>query len=336
MQEVARARAPIHHPLAEGEVMKLRTIGATLALLLVARGETLAQGTSESSSPVQGSPAYEAPARLALAMPATFSGLDAPPAPGAVVPSTDAGEFMAIRTASRFEAVRYIPRRGRGYRPVPPRSDAVIYQPRYRPPPKTSGAPASRGASTAHMQLHGGFVERNGHGATSFAVGFRGGPTVGEIVQLGIGADWYHESESERDVVSPAQPHGGRDITTTHVLSRTNADLIPIQAHLQLDFGRRAALFPYVGVAGGYQLLLLSAEDYETGASYDATFGGWGWQAFGGMALRLSGQARLFGEVFMNTANVERDIQDPVTGVTFREVTDTDAVGMRFGLNWGI
>lgn len=314
--------------------MKLRTIGATLALLLLARHETLAQETPESSSPAQGPPAYEAPARLDLGPPNSFSGLDGSPALDAVVPSTAAVEFMAFRPAPRFEALRYTPRRG--YRPAPPRSEAVIYRPRYRPPPSTSGAPASRGASTANLQLHGGFVERKGHGATSFAVGFRGGPTVGEVVQLGIGADWYHESESERDVVSPAQPMGGREVTTTHVLSRTNADLIPIQAHLQLDFGRRTALFPYVGVAGGYQVLLLSAEDYESGTSYDATFGGWGWQAFGGMALRLSGQARLFGEVFMNTANVERDVQDPATGVTFREVTDTDAVGMRFGLNWGI
>ena len=313
--------------------MKLRTIGATLALLLLARGETLAQGTSDSSSPVQGSPAFEAPARLALAMPTAFSGLDGSLALDAIVPSTSAVEFMAFRPVPRSEALRYTPRRSRWVRP--PRSEAVIYQPRYRPPASTSGASAS-GASTAHLQLHGGFVERKGHGATSFAVGFRGGPTVGEIVQLGIGADWYHESESERDVVAPAQPVGGREITTTHVLSRANADLIPIQAHLQLDFGRRAALFPYVGVAGGYQVLVLSGEDYQSGTSYDATFGGWGWQAFGGMALRLSGQARLFGEVFMNTANVERDVQDPATGVTFREVTDTDGVGMRFGLNWGI
>ena len=308
--------------------MKLRTIGATLALLLLARGETLAQDKFEDTSLVPVSPASEAPARLALAMPTLFFGLDSPSSLEAVVPVTAAVEYTQKATETTIETVTFHPRRGRWHR-SPPRSEAVIYQSRTRSTPVSSGPP------TAFMQLHGGFIEREGHGATSFAAGFRCGPQVGEGVQLGIGADWYHESESQRQVVAQ-NTQGGRDITTTNVLSRTSADLVPIQAHVQLNLGsRRSGIFPYFGAAGGYQILFLSAEDYQTGASYDATFGGWGWQAFGGLSLRLSNEARLFGEAFMNIGDVERDVQDP-SGTTYREVTNTDGGGMRFGLNWGI
>ena len=225
--------------------------------------------------------------------------------------------------------------------PAAPRFDAVRYQPRYRPPPvgpasSPEPAPArKREPADAHFQIHAGFIERDGDGPTSFAVGFRAGPTIGNAVQLGLGVDWYHESESEREVVGSAV-QGGRPVTTTNVLARTNADLVPIQAHIQLGGAGRVPLGIYVGAAGGYQYLMLSADDYATNTQFDATYGGWGWQAWGGVALRLSSNARLFGEVFRNTGNVERDVNDPATGLTYREGTNTDGVGMRFGLNFGI
>ena len=82
-------------------------------------------------------------------------------------------------------------------------------------------------------------------------------------------------------------------------------------------------------------MLFLSATDYQTGADFEATFGGWGWQAWGGAALPLSGRSRMFGEAFLNSGDVERDVFDPASGVTYREIVDADGLGMRFGLTWG-
>src|SRR5262249_1569650 len=91
---------------------------------------------------------------------------------------------------------------------------------------------------------------------------------------------------------------------------------------------------PYFGIGGGYEVLFLNAKDFQTGEKFDGTFGGWGWEAWGGAALPLSGNTRLAAEVFTNTASVERDVDDP-SGATFHEVVDLDGVGMRFGVNWG-
>ena len=306
--------------------MKFRTIGATVALLLLARGEAFASDSSENL-PAARSIAALGTARLVYEPAAPI--VPSTPVLGTTVPVA-AAEFTTARQPQTVETVTY--RSRAPWRRVTPRSDAVIYQPRYR---ASSSSSVTRTTPTAHLQLHGGFMERTGHGATSFASGLRFGPSVG-AVQLGIGADWYHESESERDVVGQSF-QGGRPVTTTHVLSRTSADLVPVQAHLQLNLGGRSAgLFPYVGAAGGYQLLFLTAQDFETGETYEASFGGWGWQAFGGLGLRLASHAHLFGEAFMNTGNVERDVTDPASGATYREVTDTDGTGLRFGLNWGI
>lgn len=290
-----------------------RTTGAVTALLLAMCGRAVAQEPNLEPSLDPGSPApWAAPAFGSYSPLVGLTGT--PPREGAWAPVTLIG-------APRLEAVRYQPR----FRPPPTSTTSAS-----EPAPRTK-----RGPAEAHLQLHAGFIERNGDGPTSFAAGLRFGPTIGDVVQLGLGVDWYHESESEREVVG-SSVQGGRPVTTTNVLARTSADLVPLQAHIQLGGAGRVPFGLYVGAAGGYQYLMLSADDYATNTQFDATYGGWGWQAFGGVALRLSSTARLFGEVFRNTGTVERDVNDPATGLTYKEGTDTDGVGMRFGLNFGI
>jgi hypothetical protein len=208
-----------------------------------------------------------------------------------------------------------------------PRSDAVSYRPRNR---ERSGGYVH----AAPAQLHVGFFDPEGSGATSFAIGFRGGPAIDEHIQLGFGADWYHKSESQRTVVGTTF-QGGQPVTVTRVLARASSNLLPFQGYLQVSGGDNLSVIPYFGVAGEYQVLLLSATDYQTGADYDATFGGWGWQVWGGAALPLSGRSRMFGEVFVNDGDVERDVDDPASGATFRESVSSNGLGMRFGLSWG-
>lgn len=211
--------------------------------------------------------------------------------------------------------------------PVAPRFESVRYWRHAPEPPERHELPSP-------VQLHGGFFDPDGSGATSFAFGFRGGPSVDEHIQLGIGVDWYHESENQRDVVGQSV-QGGRPVTVTRELARASSDLVPVLAFLQVNLGSGRSLVPYAGIAGEYQVLFLSATDFQTGAGYDATFGGWGWQAWGGLGLPIGSRSRLFGEVFVNSGEVGRDVDDPVGGVTYREIVDADGAGMRFGLSWG-
>jgi hypothetical protein len=211
--------------------------------------------------------------------------------------------------------------------PVAPRFESVRYWRRAPEPPE-------RHATSSPVQIHGGFFSPDGSDATSFAFGFRGGPAIDERIQLGVGIDWYHQSENQREVVSQSS-QGGRPITVTRDLAHASSDLVPFQAFLQLNLGSGRSLVPYVGIAGEYQVLFLSATDYQTGAAYDATFGGWGWQAWGGAALPLGSRSRLFGEAFVNSGEVGRDVDDPAGGVPYREIVDAGGTGLRFGLSWG-
>jgi hypothetical protein len=227
---------------------------------------------------------------------------------GAAAPAEFA--YTGAPSGARFDAVRYQPRSHRG------------------------GFDSGRAAGESPTQIHIGFFEPDGNGATSFAFGIRGGPQVDEHVQIGVGADWYHKSESQRVVVGDPYVVNGNIVRPTRVLSRASSDLIPLELFMQLSGSQDMQVIPYGGIAGGYQYLLLSATDYQTRNDFNATYGGWGWQAWGGAALPLSGRSRLFGEVFVNQGDVERDVTDSA-GNDYREGVSADGVGMRFGVSWG-
>lgn len=229
-------------------------------------------------------------------------------------------EFLA---GPQLAAVRYRPRRSAP--PLPPSSG----------PPPSHGAPVSRGPGRL-IQIHGGAFDPELASASGVLLGFRAGPQFDDRVALGFGADWRFKEENTSIVISEEPIPGGGTREVRRELSRAHSHWIPMQAHLQLSpFGKALGIIPYVGVAGGYQILLLSADDYATGEAFDATFGGWGWQAYGGVALPIGGPVRLTGEVFANDARVSRDFVDVVTGEVFREDVDLDGVGARAGLSWG-
>jgi len=216
----------------------------------------------------------------------------------------------------------------------------------WREPASTSGTRndairyRSRGSRRAPMvespaQLHLGFFDYDGGGgSSSFVAGLRGGPQVDPHIQVGGGFDWVHRSDDQTVVAGDPYTQGGTVITPTRVLSRASANLFPFQLFLQVSGDENMPVIPFGGISGGYQLLFLSAEDFATQNSFDATFGGWGWQAWGGLGIPLSGQSRLTGEVFLNQAAPEREVTDP-NGIAYRERVDADGVGARFGLQWG-
>jgi hypothetical protein len=154
-------------------------------------------------------------------------------------------------------------------------------------------------------------------------------------VQLGFAVDWMRKSENTTAVVSEQPGPGGTTIITRQELAESSSNLFPFMGYLQLSADQDLPLIPYFGLSGGYQLLFLSATDFATGQEFDGTFGGWAWQAWGGIALPLSGQSRIVGEIFVNEGEARRDVEDVATGLEYREIVSLDGVGARFGLSWG-
>lgn len=190
-------------------------------------------------------------------------------------------------------------------------------------------------AAQGVSQIHMGFFDPDGDPARAFLVGIRGGPMLDSHVQLGAGIDWAHDSDRLTTVSSSEIGPGGTPITVQREIARSSTDFFPIMAFLQISADDDLSLVPYFGIAGGYQVLNLSADDYQSGQSFDATYGGWGWQAWGGAAMPLSGRTRLTGEVFFNGGELGRDVDDPLFGGGYRETVKADGFGARFGLAWG-
>jgi len=212
-------------------------------------------------------------------------------------------------TGARYESSRYRPRRSSSRR----------------------GGWRARGVS----QVHAGFLDPDGPPDAGFLAGFRGGQRLDDVVEIGLGIDWRTKSGRATEVVQESIGPGGETIVVRRDVSSYSSNLFPLMAYLQISGPSHLTLVPYAGVAASWQVLFLDAHEYSTGQKFDATFDGFGWQLWGGVALPLTGRSRLVGEVFMNQADLHRDLYDPFLGEDIRETVSVDGVGARFGMNWG-
>ena len=202
----------------------------------------------------------------------------------------------------------------------------------YRP---RSGGWGRRMDSESVSQLHIGFFDPEGDAGRQFLLGLRGGPMIDPHVQLGVGVDWAHMADNVSSVSHKSNGPGGIPITTEQDLARSSSNLFPILAFIQVSGDDNMQVIPYFGAGAGYEVMNLTADDYTTNASFDATYGGWGWQVWAGAALPLSGQVRVSGEVFLNTAEPGRDVTDDRNGGTYRETVTANGSGIRVGMAWG-
>ena len=186
-------------------------------------------------------------------------------------------------------------------------------------------------------QIHIGFFDPSDNFSTGFEGGVRMGPQVDPHVQLGLAVDWWHKSESATTDLGSVPLPGGSG-SEQLVLSKTSADLMPILAFVQVSGDENLPVIPYGGFGVGYEWLFISADNYLTSESFTQTFGGFGWQAWGGAGIPLGGGTRVNGEVFYNGSEVgsDVDVNIPDFGpATVRDVVKMNGLGMRAGISWG-
>jgi hypothetical protein len=201
----------------------------------------------------------------------------------------------------------------------------------YRP---RNGRWGNRVDAQSVSQIHLGFYDPEGQPGREFLLGIRGGPMLDPHVQLGVGLDWSHIVDNASSVTHETPGPNGTTLTVRQDLSRASTNVFPIMAFAQFSGDDNMSLVPYFGVSGGYEVVNLSADNFQTNQSFDATYGGWGWQVWGGAAIPLSGQVRVGAEVFLNTAEPGRDVTDNL-GVTYRETVRANGSGLRIGMAWG-
>lgn len=227
---------------------------------------------------------------------------------------------------------------GVAYRPVAHRG-AVAYSPVvYRP--KGSGMPPDDvHHQNVHQvqtvtQIYGGRMDPDGSTDGEFLMGIRTGPKLSKHLQLGLMFDWVRDSDYESSFTTSSPGPGGVNITTKYDYSGAYTDLFPLMGFVQLSLNEKRFISPYGGIGGGYQWLNVTAYD-RYGTWYDANFGGWGWQGWAGVALRVTDGVRLSGEAMYNSVELSRNVYDPVNGWTNHETVPMYGVGARFGLAFG-
>jgi hypothetical protein len=208
--------------------------------------------------------------------------------------------------------------------------ETVAYEPRPRRSPGRPYVQSSMG------QLHAGFFRPSDWAHQGFVIGMRGGPIVDPNLQVGVAADWEHRGQQQSLLLGNSSGPGGTVITAHRQLSSSSENTFPMLAFVQLSLNAKQPIRPYAGIGGGYEIVTLSATDYLTNSSFNATYGGWGWQAWAGARFAFQGNTGLMAEVYMNQCEAGRDVYDPVLGITYRETVPLNGAGARFGLTWGM
>jgi hypothetical protein len=200
----------------------------------------------------------------------------------------------------------------------------------YRPRPYRPSAPPF-GA-----QIHVGLFNPIDDFSTGFEGGFRVGPRLTPLVQVGLAMDWWHRSEDKVLDLGEVRAPGGV-ASEKLILSESSATLFPFLMFVQVNGNENMPVIPYGGVGFGYEWLFLSADDYMTDESFDRTFGGFGWQAWAGAGFALDRRTRLNAEIFFNACEVDNEVDmhlDQYGSVTVRDIIDMNGVGARFGLSF--
>jgi hypothetical protein len=248
--------------------------------------------------------------------------------------SADPSSFTGSAAPTFADAIGHAASELRGVAPIA-RVNTTYESIRYRPRWRRDNGYDNRSSSPmdGYIQIHGGVFDPAGDVSNGAMFGMRVGSSVDDKIQVGMQVDWSHRSDHQTAVVGNGTLPGGGTVERRRELSSVSSDLVPLMAFIQVaPTGTKQG--PYVGLAGGYQALFVSAEDFATGQRFEATYDGWGWQYYGGLAIPLSRITRLTIEGFGNNGDLSREVHDPLTGIPYREIIDATGGGVRGGLSW--
>lgn len=187
----------------------------------------------------------------------------------------------------------------------------------------------------AWLTVRGGFFDADDVSENDWLVGLKVSGEVANNLSLGVSTDLHRRSDAERARIEEFRDPAGNLVRTTVTTFESSSNLIPILGVVEMRFPS-AGFQPYVGLGAGYEVLVVDGTDFATGNDFSDTFGGFGWQAHGGISFPLGGTTRLVGEGFWNHSTVTRKIRDEFTGERVKEEIDVNGAGLRAGLAFGL
>lgn len=178
------------------------------------------------------------------------------------------------------------------------------------------------------MSIGGGVFDPWNQPGTDFYLNGTLEVEVAPQVDVGTLVAWYHrDAGSGSGGYTYTDPAGN----VRYVGEDTNTDLIPWMAtvRVRIPMGN---LEPYVGGGLGYEWLTIDGSD-PNGVLFHDDYGGFGMQGFGGMNLRVSRTAALYGEAVWNESTVSAEFLDPY-GYLVHEELNFDGLAVHGGLRF--
>lgn len=163
---------------------------------------------------------------------------------------------------------------------------------------------------------------------TGFIVGFTTGRQVDERLDFSLGADLFIRRFVQESTVSSGPP------STLQTELSYSIYALPVMVHLDFHILPYAVIQPYIGVAGGYEILFSREANYYTGDKKNQFYGGFGWQLMIGGAYPLGSASSILGEVFYNGSTVRRSKGESELGFPIHEELDFSGLGLRVGLRF--
>jgi len=159
------------------------------------------------------------------------------------------------------------------------------------------------------------------------------GSEVGQALDLGVRASWYHRQSGQSQVIStftdPAGNVGQRVVETNSV----ETNLVPLMAILRVRFPVTNEFQPYVGGGLGWEWLTVQGTD-DSGFDFQNDYDGMGAQLFGGLNLGVSPNMSLYGEGVWNKSTVSAKFFDPTVNGQVKEEIDLDGLALQGGLRF--
>jgi len=166
-------------------------------------------------------------------------------------------------------------------------------------------------------------------------VGISTGRQVDERVDFGIGADLFirkFTQETEVSVDTTSQQTDPQIVQTNLSYSMYG---LPIMVHIDARILPDAVVIPYVGIAGGYELLFSREANYLEDKKDNRLYGGFGWQAMVGAEYPFGSSSAILGEIMYNGCTLSRSQGSSEAGFPLHEELDFSGLGFRIGMRLG-
>lgn len=166
-------------------------------------------------------------------------------------------------------------------------------------------------------------------------VSLAGGRQVDERVDFGFGVDLFIRKFTQESTVKDTITQGGTEYQDVQKEIEYSMYGLPIMAQITVRLLPELVLKPYVGLAGGYEVVFSREANYLTGDKDNRLYGGFGWQLMLGAEYTLGYSSGLLGEILYNGCTVNRSKGTSDLGFPIHEELDFSGLGFRLGLKLG-